>query len=57
MTVLVSVFECLSCGRRYPLMPYYPAAAPHGPDRDCRAELGWMLVKEEYPPTKKNDGP
>lgn len=49
--MIVRVFECRACGQRYPLMPYYPAAAPHGPDRDCNAPLGWELVREQYPPT------
>lgn len=50
---LVTVFECNDCGKRYPLMPYYPVAAPHGPKRDCRAPSGWTPVRESYPPRSR----
>lgn len=50
MTLTVAVFECNACGRRYPLAIYYPAASAHGPDKDCRAELGWTQVSEVFPP-------
>lgn len=48
--LLAPMFECVACGARYPIMPYYPAASPHGPNRDCRGEQGWKRVKEPYPP-------
>lgn len=53
---IVHTFECNACGCRYPLMPYYNAAAPHGPDRDCTAPLGWRLVREDWPPATNQDG-
>lgn len=53
----VAVFQCNSCGRRYPLAIYYPAAAPHGPDMDCRAELGWTMVSEPFPPVTNEPTP
>jgi len=43
----VKVFECVKCGRRYPLVPYYPAAAPHGPNKDCSSRK-WVEVKEQF---------
>jgi hypothetical protein len=49
--MITVVHECIACGQRYPLVPYYKAAAPHGPDRDCAAPLGWIQVREQYPPT------
>lgn len=42
----VRIYECNACGARYPIMPYYPVAAPHGPDKKCRGDLGWTLVRE-----------
>lgn len=51
----VPIYECVSCGARYPLMPHVPAAAPHGPNRDCTAPLGWMVVNEAWPPTSNPD--
>lgn len=45
----VWIFECNDCGQRYPLMPYYPAAAPHGPNKDCQAPSGWTRIKESFP--------
>src|SRR5690606_9492930 len=48
--MIVTVFECRACGERFPVVPYYPHAAPHGPDKNCRAPQGWMPVKETYPP-------
>lgn len=50
--MLIVVVECVACGQRYPIMPYYPYAAPHGPNKDCRAPLGWRSVKEPYPPSR-----
>lgn len=52
----VPIYECVACGQRYPILPYYPAAAPHGVERDCTAPLGWMIVNEAWPP-KKSDAP
>lgn len=49
--MIAHLYECNACKARYPLVPYYPAAAPHGPDRKCRGELGWTLVRENYPPS------
>lgn len=50
MTLYVKLYECVACGQRYPLVPYYPAAAPHGPNKDCTAPQGWKPVKEQWPP-------
>ena len=36
--------ECALCGMRYPIVPYYPAAAPHGPYRCTGTE--WRPVTE-----------
>jgi len=47
---IVTVFECNDCGERYPMIPYYPKAATHGPAKDCVAPSGWTPVKEPYPP-------
>ena len=44
--MIVEAFQCNKCGQRYPIMPYYPKAAPHGPNKDCWGELGWTKVKE-----------
>lgn len=57
MTMRVPIYECRACGQRYPLMPYYPAAAPHGPDKNCRGELGWEIVMEDYPPVSRRAEP
>ena len=46
-TFHVKVFECAKCGQRYPLVPYFPAAAPHGPNKDCRSR-DWIEVREEF---------
>lgn len=43
----VKLFECVKCGQRYPLVPYYKAAAPHGPNKDCRSRE-WREVKETW---------
>lgn len=51
MKMWVEIWECRACGQRYPIVPYHRAAAPHGPDKNCRAPYGWMVVKELYPPT------
>lgn len=48
--MICHLYECNACQQRYPLVPYYRAAAPHGPDKDCRGEDGWTLVEEDYPP-------
>ena len=46
----VALYECNACGARYPVMPYYPIAAAHGPDLRCSGELGWTVVREDFPP-------
>lgn len=42
----VDTYECIECGARYPLMApgLYPARAPHGPGKDCRAPQGWRRL-------------
>lgn len=45
--MIAHVYECNACGARYPIVPYYPVAAPHGPDKKCRGDMGWTLVREE----------
>lgn len=52
----VAIFECEACGCRYPCAIYYPKAAPHGPNKDCRAELGWRMVSEPFPPVTNQAG-
>jgi hypothetical protein len=47
VSLFVRIYECNACGQRYPIMPYYPVAAPHGPDKKCRGDLGWSMVTEE----------
>lgn len=47
--MIVHVYECNACGKRYPIVPYYPVAAPHGPDKNCRGDLGWTMVRENLP--------
>jgi hypothetical protein len=46
---LVRLYECVACGQRYPMIPYYPKAAAHGPQKDCRGEQGWREIREEHP--------
>lgn len=53
MKMIVYLFECNACGQRFPLMPYYPAAAPHGPNKDCTAPLGWKRAVERISPGMK----
>lgn len=53
MTHITHLYECVKCGARYPLVPYFPKAAPHGPNRDCRCKQ-WVLVHEQHPP-KESD--
>jgi len=47
MSSVVRLYECAKCGQRYPLMPYHPAAAPHGPNKECRSQE-WQLVTIPY---------
>lgn len=48
MKHIVKLFECAKCGQRYPIIPYYRAAAPHGPNKDCSSQE-WIEVVEEHP--------
>lgn len=46
MKYKVLLFECVKCGQRYPLVPHFAAAAPHGPNKDCTSRE-WVEVREE----------
>lgn len=43
MSSLTRLFKCKKCGQVYPIIPYYPYAAPHGPNRDCRSR-DWIDI-------------
>jgi len=49
MTHIVKLKQCAKCGQVYPIVPYYPHAAPHGPNRDCHGRI-WNDIEEEHPP-------
>jgi len=49
MTHIAHLYECVKCGQRYPLVPYFSKAAPHGPNKDCTSRQ-WVLVHEQHPP-------
>lgn len=50
MIHVVKIYECAKCGCRYPLVPYFPAAAPHGPNKDCSSRE-WIEVEERFEQT------
>lgn len=44
MTIIAKMFRCRDCGQVYPLVPFYKAAAPHGPDKACSSQ-DWVPVR------------
>lgn len=40
------LMRCTKCGTEYPIMPYFKAAAEHGPDRSCDGRE-WVPVEEK----------
>lgn len=42
------LYRCKKCGQEYPIVPYFKAAASHGPSRDC--------VSREWEPAKDSLG-
>lgn len=43
--MMAELYRCRDCGAVYPLVPYFKAAAPHGPDKACRSQR-WERVGE-----------
>lgn len=46
MSSLTRLFKCKKCGQVYPIIPYYPYAAPHGPNKDCRSR-DWIDITNQ----------
>ncbi len=47
MTLETQLWECNACKARYPIVPYYRVAAPHGPNKDCLGEQGWTVIEDD----------
>ncbi len=41
------LFRCEKCCQVYPIVPYFKAAAPHGPNKDCRSKRWIKLTEDE----------
>lgn len=50
----VNLYRCRICGAEYPMVPYFPMAAPHGPNQDCRSR-DWELISENVQRVQEKD--